>query len=61
MFVSMLRLAYNSFVVVVVLSLSGFGMGGILTSCNECGSVPSLSVSWKSLRNVGISFSLKVW
>jgi hypothetical protein len=41
--------------------LSGFGMGGILTSCNECGSVPSLSVSWKSLRNVGISFSLKVW
>jgi hypothetical protein len=39
---------YNS---LFVLSLSGFG---------EFGSVPSISISWKSLRGIGICSSLKV-
>jgi hypothetical protein len=42
-------------------SLSGFGVTGFLTSQNELGSVPSLSVSWKNLKSVDISSSLKVW
>jgi hypothetical protein len=41
-------------------SLSDLGMSVILASYNELGSVPSLSISWKSLRRVGISSSLKV-
>jgi hypothetical protein len=40
-------------------SLSGFGISVILASKSELGSVPSLCISWKSLRRVGIS-SLKV-
>jgi hypothetical protein len=39
--------------------LSDFGRNVILASQNELGSVTSLSISWKSLRRVGIS-SLKV-
>jgi hypothetical protein len=41
-------------------SLSGFGIRVILASKNELGSVPSLSISWKSLRRVGINSSLNV-
>jgi hypothetical protein len=41
-------------------SLSGFEMSVVLASQNELGSIASLSSSWKSLRIVGISFSLKV-
>jgi hypothetical protein len=36
-------------------SLSGLGMSAMLALQNDLGSVPSLSVSWKSLRSVGIS------
>jgi hypothetical protein len=32
----------------------------ILASYNELGSAPSLSISWKSLRSVGISSYIKV-
>jgi hypothetical protein len=37
-------------------SLSGFGMSAKLASSNEfgSGSIPSLSISWKSLSSVGI-------
>jgi hypothetical protein len=41
-------------------SLSGFGMSVMLASLNELGSIPSLSILWKSLRRAGISSSLKV-
>jgi hypothetical protein len=58
MFIKKIGLQFSFFVVVV--SLSGFGMSVILASQNEFDYVPSLSISWKSLRSVGIS-SLKVW
>jgi hypothetical protein len=48
-------LAYNFLFLCV--SLSDFGIRVILTSWNECGSVPSFS---SSLGSIGIS-SLKVW
>jgi hypothetical protein len=54
-------LAYNLFFVVVVVSFSGFEMSVILASENEFGSVLSLSISWKSLKRVGIISSSKVW
>jgi hypothetical protein len=62
-------LAYNSLFLFSVLSslfcvfvsLSGFGMSVILASLSVFGNVPSLSISGKSLRSVGISYSLKVW
>jgi hypothetical protein len=41
-------------------SLSGFGMKVILASYNDLGSVYSLSISWNTLRRVGINSSLKV-
>jgi hypothetical protein len=34
-------------------------MSVILASLNALGSVPSLSISWKSFRTIGISSSLK--
>jgi hypothetical protein len=34
-------------------------MSVILASENEFDSIPSLAISWKSLRRVGVSFSLK--
>jgi hypothetical protein len=55
---SLERLAYNSRL--FVLSLSGLGMSIILVPQNEFGSVPNLSISWKSLRDIGVSSSLKV-
>jgi hypothetical protein len=39
----------------------GFGMSVILASQNEFGSVPSLSISWKSLKSIDVSSSLKFW
>jgi fluoride ion exporter CrcB/FEX len=36
-----------------------FWMRLIMASYNELSSVPSLSISWKSLRSAGISYSLK--
>jgi hypothetical protein len=44
-----------------VVPLSSFGIRGILASYNEFGSIPSLSILWNRLANIGISFSLKVW
>jgi hypothetical protein len=52
------EIAYNSLFFVVF--LLGFGMSVILASLNEFGSVPSLFISWKSLRRAGIN-SLKFW
>jgi hypothetical protein len=43
-----------------VVSLSSFGMRVILPSQNELCSVPSHSISWNSLRRVGISSSVNV-
>jgi hypothetical protein len=43
------------------MSLLGFGMSIMLASKNEFGSVLSLYISWKSLRSVSVSSSLKVW
>jgi hypothetical protein len=33
----------------------------IVASWNELGSVPSVSILWNSLKNIGIRYSLKVW
>jgi hypothetical protein len=41
--------------------LFGFRMSVMLASQNEFGSVPSLSISWKCLRSIGVSSSLKFW
>jgi hypothetical protein len=38
------------------MSASDFGKSIILASKNECGSVPSLSISWKRLRRVVLGF-----
>jgi hypothetical protein len=43
-----------------VVFLSCLGMSVILASWNEFGSILFLSMSWKSLRSVGDSSSLKV-
>jgi hypothetical protein len=48
---SLKRLVYNSLLLV---SLFSFGRG-------EFGSILSPYIFWKSLRNIDISFSLKVW
>jgi hypothetical protein len=49
-------LSYNSF---IVASLSDFGKSVILSLENEFGSVPSLSIKWKSFRGVDIISSSK--
>jgi hypothetical protein len=45
-FIKEIGLQFSFFVV----PLSGFGMSVIMASENKFGSVPSLSISWKSLR-----------
>jgi hypothetical protein len=42
-------------------SFSDLVMSIILASWNDFGSVPSIFISWKSLRIIGVSSSLKVW
>jgi hypothetical protein len=43
------------------MALSILGMSVILPSQNDFGSIPSLSISRKSLKSINISSSLKVW
>jgi hypothetical protein len=56
MFIKEIGLLFSSLEV----SLPGFGISVILASQNVFGSFPSLSISWNSLRRVGINSSLKV-
>lgn len=42
------------------MSFSGFGIGVVLVSHNECGGVPSPSILRNSLRSVGVG-SYRVW
>ena len=41
--------------------LSGFGIRVMLVSQNEFGSILSYAIFLKSLRRIGIHFSLTVW
>jgi hypothetical protein len=41
-------------------SLCGLGIRVILTSYNELGRIPSVSILWNSLRRIEIRYSLKV-
>ena len=41
-------------------SLCGFGISIIVASKKELGSVPSVSIWWKSLKSIGVKSSLKV-
>ena len=41
--------------------LSGFGIRVMQASQNEFGSVPSYAIFLRSLRRIGIVFSLNVW
>jgi hypothetical protein len=42
-------------------SLSGFGVMVVLASNNEFGNIPSYTSFWKSLRRIGVNFSLNIW
>ena len=41
--------------------LSGFGIKVMLTTKNEFGSFPSISIFWNSFKRIGINSSLNVW
>ena len=44
----------------LVICLSGFGIRVMVALLNEFGSVPPSAIFWKSLRRMGVSFSLNV-
>lgn len=44
------------FFFVVVVTLSGFGVGAILVSCNKSGILPSLYTLWTMLREALLVF-----
>jgi hypothetical protein len=55
MFISKIGLKFSSFVE----SLYGLGVRMAMSSDNELGSVPSVSILWNNLKSIGISSSLK--
>ena len=57
MFISDIGLQFSFFVV----SLSGFGIRGMVASQNEFGSLSSSAIFWKSLSRIGGSSSLNFW
>jgi hypothetical protein len=63
LFDKLLNLVYQHFLGknlhLFCVALSGFGMSVILTLKNEFGSVPSLSISWKSFKGCWYYFFLK--
>jgi hypothetical protein len=42
-------------------SFCGLGIRVTMASLNELGSVSSVSISWNSLRSIGVSSSLNIW
>jgi hypothetical protein len=56
MFISEIGLKFSFFVE----SLCGLGVRVIVTAENKLGSINSVSILWNSLKNIGISSSLKV-
>jgi hypothetical protein len=51
----------NSSEILFVEFLCDLGIRMTPASCDEFGSVPSVSILWNGLRSIGIRSSLKIW